>query len=469
MKRNKIFKHFLEVVTSNITTIISGIFVGFLLPKLLSVNDYGVYKTFTLYLTYVGFFSLGIIDGIVLKYGDKDYESIDKPRFRSYFSWYFIIHVFFATVLLLFAMVVSDKALKFVWSAIAINMVATNFTGYFQQISQITQRFAEYSIRKVLQSVVNIVTVSGLYLLAYKGTNVDYRAYIVSVVFVNTIMTIWYVRTYKDIVFGPRIALVETKGEIYNLIKTGFPLLFANLCSSLILTMDKQFVNLLFSREEYAVYAFAYNMLSLVTVATSAVATVLYPTLKRTDKSKLKNRYSILISVMLVIVYGALVLYFPLCAFVEWFLPKYYDSLVIFRIIFPGLAISSCITVIMHNYYKVLGENLRFFIKSIFVLGISCVANGIAYYLFRSTSSISIASILTMVFWYLFIENDIIKKYKINRWRNIKYLLTMMIGFYLVTCAANRIMGFILYLVYFALGTFILQQDLVNLVVTEHK
>ena len=62
-------KNIIRVLLSNVATIISGIVIGFIIPKILSVRDYGMYKTFTLYMTYAGFFSLGIIDGIVLKFG----------------------------------------------------------------------------------------------------------------------------------------------------------------------------------------------------------------------------------------------------------------------------------------------------------------------------------------------------------------------------------------------------------------
>ena len=150
----------------------------------------------------------------------------------------------------------------------------------------------------------------------------------------------------------------------FILLKIGFPLLFANLCATLILTLDRQFVNILFDTSTYAVYAFAYNMLSLVTVATSAIATVLYPTLKRSTKESMVENYPRLIALMLLLVFAANAVYFPLCWFVKWFLPKYNDSLVIFRIIFPGLAISSAVTVVMHNYYKVLGKIYVIFLRA---------------------------------------------------------------------------------------------------------
>ena len=63
MKKN--FKDILMVTISNFTTILAGVVTGFIIPKILNVEDYGLYKTFTLYSSYIGLLSLGIVYGIV--------------------------------------------------------------------------------------------------------------------------------------------------------------------------------------------------------------------------------------------------------------------------------------------------------------------------------------------------------------------------------------------------------------------
>lgn len=467
MTKYKLLKNFIGVVSSNIITIISGVFVGFLVPKIFSVNDYGLYKTFTLYLSYIGFFSLGIIDGIVLKYGDKDYEEIEKVKFRTLFCWYLYIHIFFGVAMCVLSTFFFEKEMKYIGVTIAINMLIVNISGYFQQISQITQRFKEYSTRKILQSMLNVIMVGIFYVIFLFKHNIDYRVYIAAVLIINAIMTIWYIITYKDIIFGTKTKLLSTKNELVELIKIGFPLLFANLCTSLILNTDKQFVNLLFNTSDYAVYAFAYNMLSLVTVATSAVATILYPTLKRVTEEKLKDKYNMLITTMLSMIYVALTLYFPLSAFIKWFLPNYVDSLKIFKIIFPGLAISSCVTVIMHNYYKILGNNLKFFKKSFLILGISCIANAIAFYIFESTSAISGASVITMFIWYIYIEEDFVKKYGYRRNKNLIYILVSMTIFYIYSNIQNWIIGALVYAVSICFWTYCMQQKTLRIMLKE--
>lgn len=458
----KTFKSIIGVALSNCTTIFSGLIVGFLIPKILSVESYGLYKTFALYSTYVGLFSMGIIDGIALDYGGSDYNQLKRKKFRVYFKWYVSVHFVFLILLMGISVLMSTSDYKFIVLMLGLDMIVVNITEYFQQISQITQRFNEFSARKVLQSSCNILIAVVLYILYKLGTDVSYRIYVLALVISKLLLAIWYVYTYRDIAFGEAEKMRNTRPEIVHLIQIGFPLLFANLCSTLILTLDRQFVNLLFDNATYAVYAFAYNMLSLVTVATSAISTVLYPTLKRVDLESIKNNYPILISVILSFVFAANIAYFPLCIFIKWFLPKYTGSLIIFRVIFPGLAISSAITVVMHNYYKVLGKNFDYFLKSIVVLVVSGIANAIAYTVFRTTISISIASIITMIFWYVLIEQYFVKAIGYDRQKNLWYLLIMLVAFYTVSAIPNEIAGFFVYGIVFAVITLLIHRKTIK-------
>ncbi len=54
-KKESIVKNIFGVAVSNVISIVGGIIVGLLLPKVLPVEDYGWYKTFTLYTAYLGF------------------------------------------------------------------------------------------------------------------------------------------------------------------------------------------------------------------------------------------------------------------------------------------------------------------------------------------------------------------------------------------------------------------------------
>ena len=60
MDNKKTISDIIKVSLSNFLKLLAGILTGFLLPKILNITDYGYYKTFTLYISYVGIFHFGL-------------------------------------------------------------------------------------------------------------------------------------------------------------------------------------------------------------------------------------------------------------------------------------------------------------------------------------------------------------------------------------------------------------------------
>ena len=464
MKKTRAIGDILKVSLSNIAVLLSGVLVGFLLPKIIGVTGYGYYKTYTLYATYVGMFHFGISDGIYLKYGGTNYEDLNRSKFRYYTRLFSCTELVLSILLASVSIMLLENENRFIFLFLSIYLVFHNLTNYFQVISQSTSRFKELSSRNILQSACISMMVLLLWIChKFIAISVNYRDYIILYSGVVILLALWYLYTYRDIAFGKVDKADRNYKDIIGFIASGFPLMLANLCTSLILTLDRQFVNILFDTETYAIYAFAYNMLALVTTATSAISTVLYPKLKQMDVAKLKKQYTDYISVILCLIYGCLCIYFPLNLFVNWFLPKYSSSLSVFRTIFPGLAISSAIMIVMHNYYKALGKTNNYFFKSVVTLVVSGIANGIAYTLFHSTISISVASIITMVFWYLFVEHYFIKTFNVKWLRNLLYLFAMMSVFYLVTVVKNHYLALVFYFVaYIAITSLFFRKNIRN-------
>ncbi len=431
-KHNRTLVSIIQVSASNIIRLLAGIFVGFLLPKVIGVTNYGIYKTFTLYCSYVSIFSFGFADGIYLKYGGINYEEINKNDFRTYSRVYIAIQAIVTFIGIIISSCWFDITAKVVFIFTALYLFSANVTGYYQYISQITRRFKELSYRNIIYSVITILGICFLFFL-YK-INDSYISYFWYMLFYITTcyaLTIWYILTYKDLLFGKASPLKVCTSNIFNCIKIGIPLAISNLCLSMLLSIDRQFVNLLYDIDTYSVYAFAYNMLSLITTAMAAISTVIYPSMKRENGKKVVRFYDTFVAIILSLTFACIAVYYPLSWFVPWFLPKYSNSLIIFKIILPGLSIQSVITIVIHNYYKIDGKSTSFFVKSLIVLLLSIIANFVAYYCFKTTISISIASIIIMMFWYFILDFYYLKHYKTNSLKNYLYIILMGIVFYI--------------------------------------
>lgn len=467
MKDNNTILDIIKVTISNLCIVFSGVFVGFLIPKVLGVTEYGYYKIFTLYATYVGIFSFGISEGVYLRYSGTKYDDLDKNKITYFTRLVFCVQIIIAIVMLAGTLFFLKAEYRYIFISLTVYMLVLNMTTYYQYIAQMTMRFNDYSMRNIIKSIFTVISVIIMLGLYYynKKQNMSYRYYLFFVVLIAVILFVMYVKKFSDITFGKIKCIEEYLPETKQIIKIGIPFLVASLCATLILTIDRQFVSIYFNTKTYGIYAFAYNMLSLVTVCTAAISTVIYPTLKNTKKDEIKIMYPKLSSYVLCFVFLALNGYYPLVLFIKWFLPQYTYSLEIFRIVFPGLAFSSVISVVIQNYYKLLNRNDLFFYQNIFILIISVIANFIAYYIFRTPSAISCASIITLIIYYIITEYYFRKKFRVAWKKNFVYAILMTIIFYIVTMINNEYIGFILYFIAFIGVVIILQKNVVNEVV----
>ena len=436
-------KNILIVTFSNIIRLVAGMAIGLVIPKFLSVEDYGYYKTYTLYMTYIGLFSIGLIDGIYLKYGGKNYAELDKKKFRCYTRVFFYIEAILSILLFLISFFFLKNEQRIIFISIAANLVAQQFLTYFAQVSQLASHFNKLSIFNIIWSVVTIIGVGLIYFIP----NANYSIYIGIVVATNYLLLLYYFIIYHDIVFGKANKIRDEKKEILYLIKLGLPLLIANLISTLILSCDRIFIEQMYDTTTFAVYSFAYSLFSIANTFITAISMVLFPILKRMEEDAIKTMYNKAVAIILIIVFCGLAMYFPLNAFIRWYLPKYIDSLLIFRIILPGLAVSSCISVVMQNYYKVSNKNLNFFIKSLVILGVAIGTNLLAIFLLKEPMYISMASVLTLFIWYFVSEFLFIREYKIRTEKNTLFLVFSTAAFYLITILDSNLIGFFVYVV----------------------
>ena len=302
VKRETIVKSSIGVFVSNLILVIVGIITGFIVPNVLGVLQYGYFETFVLYATYTTFLQLGFINGIYLIFGDKNLEDLDKKLFRMFFKFFFALELTISCVLLITGLfllkvnILISEILLF----LAIYNLATNIMTYFQLLSQITMRFKEFSSRTIFQSIfkIIIIVITLVVYFVFGRKDVNYLLYTILYVGLFVGLALWYIFTYKDIVFGESYKIREHKKEIFGLFKTGFPLLVADVIVVFIYKVDKQVVDLGFSKTVFSYFAFAYSVIALVTTLINSLKTTIYPVLKRSS-NKLEEQTQSFFSVVL--------------------------------------------------------------------------------------------------------------------------------------------------------------------------
>lgn len=469
MINKKFGKDLILVIISNGVKLLSSVLTVFFIPLIFSQQDYGYYKLFLLYISYVGIFHFGFMDGIYLYYAGKNYEDLEKATFRTYTKFITILQGIIALIVLGISLFLNgDRQLIVI--LVGLNLIALNLTTYYQFISQITQRFKEFAVRNIIYTVFNVALIGSFYLLQIN----DYKLFLKLIVLINFILLLWYVFSYRDITFGKSNKFKKENKNIMLMYKLGIVLLLSNLVVSFFSTIPRQFVEILYPVEIYpeifSNFSFAYTLMGFTGVFLSAISLVIYPTLRKSNKEELKKRYNQLNSFVIVLVFILIAAYFPMNYIVKWILPEYKVALTIFFVLAPGIAISSAASVIMHNYYKSLDMNKEFLVIGIINLGVLTL---LIYLLFIFVSKgillIAVATVVAQLIWYLSLDLYLNKMYKNISLKNILFILVAGTIFYLTSYIDKLLLAFVIYMLVIIIVILIFYSKEIYFIYSERK
>ncbi|QVK17162.1 oligosaccharide flippase family protein [Mycoplasmatota bacterium] len=434
-------KGILYVFSANFISLLIGAVLSLLIPCLLNIENYGYYKQFTLYLSYVGLLHFGFNDGIYLEYGGFDYKDLKKSQFRMYFRYLFYQQLLVAIFLfILIYFLFNNQNRFFIFSFVSINMVLLNLAKYFSYISQITKRFVLYSMAYLVEKTALIIPILFLYFIKIKL----FQYVILSQTIINIFLILLFIITYKDIVFGDKEN--QNRKEIKRILSLGITLTLGNFIIIMIFNIDRFMIDLLLPIKDFSVYSLAVQFLSIILVFVTSVSMLLYPYLKRKDVGNYKMYYQNLSKLTSLFSILALSLYFPVHYIITNYLPQFKGSITIFLILLPGVILRGEIDIVFNNLFKSLKKQKVFFTIAIIVLLIAIVLNILFFNIFHSLYAFSYATLLTFVFWYIISDIYLMIYFKI---RNFKKYVMIIISYSIYFFSANFhniLQGFMLYL-----------------------
>ena len=440
-----LLSRFSYLLFSNFIKLLSSLLIGFVVPSILGVEDYGYYKIYALYLSYVGLFHFGFIDGIYLIYSGSKYSEINRKLFRMFSRHLLILETIITVVFLFLSIVIFDGIKQQIFVLLSLNLLSINFNSYFQFISQATNRFKEYSSRMLIQSLTNLIIVGIMFTFRYS----DYYMYIILLTVSNYLLTFWYLFTYREITFGISDEFDST--TLMSVYKEGIPLLIANLVSVLIMTVDRQFVEIFFDIRIFALYSFAYSLLSLVSIFVNSLKVFLYPTLKLFKQEDVLKFYSSSLHKLSYILIVSFLVYYPFSLIVEHYLYDYFGSIDIFQFYLPAFMFSSIILILVQNYYKYLNINGTYLIIGLFVIIFKILLNYIGLKTFNDIKAVSIFNSIGNMLWFIILSYVLSRRIK-HDWQfiTISFIISIVV-FYVTNVYLNPIHAFVSYILYLSI------------------
>lgn len=438
-------------MSSNFILLVASIITGLLVPKILGTNNYGYYRMFVLYTTYTALLHFGYVDGILLNDGGKHYNDLNLYRYRTNSLIFIFSQLIIALLFIIASFFISEKIWSILILTIGIGTFLENITTYYRYVSQAVLRFKEFSIRNTIQAELIILVTLLLWIGHKLNISIFSNAtiYIWLMLLVYLIIFIIYIVSYKDITIGPHDSFILGFHRVIRYCKLGIYLTIAYQISNLIMIIDNQIVSMFFKVSTYGEYSFSYSITGTVMAILSAVGTVLLPHLKRDNFHHIIKIYHTMISIMMLVVYLALLGYFPLCLLVHIILPEYTPALSYLKIFLPELGVTCSLSIITFNYYNVLGKSKFYFYISSIIVILSAIIDAFMYISFHNPFLVALGSFISIIIWYIISEYFLVKWYHIQWCKNSIYMI-MMISLFFLTCDIhNLIIGFLIYLIFY--------------------
>ena len=386
-------KGLMSVMMANVICLIINVLTNFLVPKYVSIDSYSLIKTYTLYIGYAGFFSLGYNDGMYLKYGGQDLHSVNKKKLADNLVNYIIL----ISLMLVIIFTVGCAMGNSILIAFSFGMFSYNILGYLKSLYQATGEFSAYGKALNVEKIFVFIVTLGLIFIF--GTD-DANWYIWTQVIVGIIIAIWLFvrlnRKFRFLSLG-RVKLVEFKENI----SSGIILMLGNFSSSIFTGLDRWFVKFLLTTINFAMYSFAVSMESVINVFISPITVAMYNYFCKNPQKDEIIKVKKLSLIWGFIVIGAA---FPAKFILEHFLPNYIHANSIIFLLFAAQVFYVVVKGIYVNIYKAEKRQNIYLKQMISMICVGFLLNVILFFFFKNMIAIAAATLITAAIWMYFCE-----------------------------------------------------------------
>lgn len=405
-------KNLLSVLGANLFVMFAGIIQSFLLPSLLGPEQYGYWSMYLLYIGYAGLFNFGIADGIYLIYGGADYDELDKSKFKSYFTF----TVLYLTALLMIWVGICllypfDIETRIIMMLIGVSCYLSCLMNQTVLLDQATSRFSIYSKGHIIEKIAIMV---GILLLVFLKNRVAVIVVLFSILG-KLITDIYYYSHTKPIITAKMFPINKILSDIKKFMFAGIWITLAAIGTTAMTNIGKSFVQTTLGVTGLGYYSFIFSLLGLFTIFFSAIATVLFPMMKRStgdnnyrqmrNIDKLLNWFGIV----------SLLMYIPAKIILRIIYPKYEPALQCLIVLFPIAILLGKTSMVYSTTYKV--ERMeRQYVYNLAVSIICCIIfNFFSLRIYEDVISPAIATYLAFLIW------SILSTFIYNRNRKDKY------------------------------------------------
>lgn len=426
-------KGLFSILFANVFYLLIVAGTNFILPKFVSVEIYAAIKEYTLYITtYAGVSTLGYAQGVYVKYGGKDVETLDPKTVGTSVFSFFVFMLPIAIAVSAWGILTKDPVL----SVVGAGLLSTNMGSFYQLFYQATGDFKAYGTALNASRILMFVAYLALIFIVRTDSLLAYVG-IAPIVGVIT-------AAYLTVKLNKRIPLIKNLcfrfSEIKTNIRGGFVLMLGGFVSSYLANIGKWFVKTLMSTVHFAIYSFAVSMEHMVNTLMTPITVSMYNFFcKKPDTASVRKIKDSALVYAFVIIASA----FPLKWILEVFLTNYLAATGIMFFLFAAQGVSSIIRGIYVNKYKAEGKQKQYLFQMIAMLALAVVFNSVFYWVCPDINAFAVATLAVNIVWLIVCE------WKASElrygWRAIVSAAVLLATYLLAGCYCNAIVGCVIY------------------------
>lgn len=375
--------------------LLQSVLMSLIIPKILGVEQFGFWQLFIFYTSYGGFFHLGLIDGIYLKTGGKHASEVNFSSIAAQLKILFVWLVCILVPIAIWGLFNDDPNRRLVIASSCVYIIFSNVLGFHSYLLQCINDIKSYSLGRFIDMACFIC---GLIILLIG--RIDFFFPYVIVYFITKIVSL----VYYGFRLKPLWRNITTRinkdifAEAIDNIKIGVNLLASNIASMLVLGIGRWMVDKEWGIESFSKISFSLIFVNFFLMFIQQASMVLFPDLRRRSDTQVESIYERMKKAIQCIIPVVLLAYLPFVVLIEFWLPKYSDSILYLIYLLPLCCFDTKMQLIYNTMFKVKRMERKLLLCNVLSLMASTIFILAAIYLFESTTCVVIAMFAAIMF-----------------------------------------------------------------------
>ena len=389
-----------DIATLGTGTLLAGMFnaaLVFVIPRLVTVEDYGYWRMFGLYAGYVGFLHFGFADGALLRWAGRPWEEF-RHEVGPAVKYLFYQHILVLLPVCALAALVLRGPLRFVAIAVAIHALIFNLVTLIQFGFQDAKVFRPVAISVVAGPALFL----GLVVMWHLGWRSGSRE-VTSFFLAGWVVVLIYLLLRSGVWSRGSMGAIQ-KTLVLECMRSGWPIVLANTGVMLIMYADRLAASWAATIQNFAQYSMAASAMAVPITAIFACSNVSFSHLAAVTPEGRRRIYGISSRTLLMAWAILLPYYFALEVFIRHFLPRYVPSLQYARVLLLGIPFLAAIQILQTNYAYLNGMQRHFLMRTVAVLAVGLGMTSFAAFHTGSLQVLAGVQVGLLGGWWLFNE-----------------------------------------------------------------